>query len=266
MNDRKYRSTILLGGSSMSPYFTPQQKKVIFFDMNNTLVDRRKCFDSAFLEVIGELVARWDISNTIGSPQDALHSYKLEWSRHRKVQIGSNESANELRRICLTKALEAFPVTVTAPFSENFFNGVEDAEESYVTLFPGVEDMLKQLSQRYTLAIISNGNQKRLERNLHYLKLSKYIAEDRLFSSSQDGPRKPHPSMFEQALKTTGTLPSQSLMVGNSWKNDIMGATRCGLDAVWIHPSHMKKVSQRNFGKQKVIIIRAIRQLTYILA
>ncbi|MBA2943958.1 HAD family hydrolase [Paenibacillus sp. CGMCC 1.16610] len=247
----------------MSPFFSPTRKKVIFFDMNNTILDRRQCFDSAFLEVMNDYTARWEPDETLFTAQDVLQSYKMEWSRHRKAPVRSPLSPDELRHICLRKALHPLPVNVSTAFTRAFFEQVEEQEDHFVALFPGVEDTLEALSQNYKLAIISNGNRRRLQSNLDKLKLTRWITEDRLFSSEKDGPRKPHPAIFERALKTMNAASSQSVMVGNSWRNDVVGAASSGLDAIWIHPGNMKKISERRIGKQKVVIIRSFKQLIY---
>ncbi|TXK86146.1 HAD family hydrolase [Paenibacillus sp. N3.4] len=247
----------------MSPFFSPTRKKIIFFDMNNTILDRRQCFDSAFLEVMNDYTARWETDENLFSPQEALQSYKLEWSRHRKTPIRSPLSPDELRHNCLRKALLPLPVNVNPAFTSAFFEQIEEQEDHFVALFPGVEDTLEALSQNYKLAIISNGNRKRLQHNLEKMKLNRWIEQDRLFSSEKDGPRKPHPAIFERALKTMSTAASQSVMVGNSWRNDVVGATSSGMDAIWIHPGNIKKISERRIGKQKVIIIRSFRQLQF---
>lgn len=247
----------------MSPFFSPTRKKVIFFDMNNTILDRRQCFDSAFLEVMNDYTARWEPDETLFTAQDVLQSYKMEWSRHRKAPVRSPLSPDELRHICLRKALHPLPVNVSTGFTRAFFEQVEEQEDQFVALFPGVEDTLEALSRNYKLAIISNGNRRRLHSNLDKLKLTRWITEDRLFSSEKDGPRKPHPAIFERALKTMNAASSQSVMVGNSWRNDVVGAASSGLDAIWIHPGNMKKISERRIGKQKVVIIRSFKQLIY---
>jgi len=249
----------------VSPFFLLNQKKAIFFDMNNTLVDRRKCFDAAFLAVIRDFTGRWKSEETEWNPQLALQAYKLEWSKQRKAFGKDHESADEQRIACLRKALETFDMKISLPFAKAFFEELDEAEPNFVSLFPGVEETLRALSSKYMLAIVSNGSRKRLEANLSRLGLTRWIAENRIFSSLQDGPRKPHPGLFEAAMRSTGVTPAQAVMVGNSWKNDIIGATRCGLDAVWIHPSHIKKMSQRKIGRQKVVIIRSFRYLQNVL-
>jgi FMN phosphatase YigB (HAD superfamily) len=248
----------------MKSIFSPTQKKVIFMDMNNTLVDRRRCFDLAFIETIDDFTARWEPDDFTWTSQDALQSYKLEWSRQRKITSRNAVSQEDLRKSCLSKALSPFPVSVNTGFSRTFFDQVERLEDHHVSLFAGVKETLDQLAERYKLAIISNGARSRLELSLTKLGLDKWISGDRLFSSSKDGIRKPQGAMFEMALRAMQVTPVQSVMVGNSWKNDVVGSTKSGLDAVWIYPAHFKKLSERRLGKQKVVIIRAFPQLTQI--
>jgi putative hydrolase of the HAD superfamily len=248
----------------MKSLFSPSQKKVIFMDMNNTLVDRRRCFDLAFIETIDDFTARWEPDDFTWSSQDALQSYKLEWSRQRKITSRNAMSQEDLRRSCLSKALSPFPVSVNTGFSWTFFDQVEKLEDHHVSLFAGVQETLDQLAERYKLAIISNGARSRMEFSLTKLGLDKWISRDRLFSSSKEGIRKPQRAMYEMALQAMQVSPAESVMVGNSWKNDVVGSTKCGLDAVWIYPAHFKKLSERKVGKQKVIIIRTFPQLAQI--
>ena len=72
----------------MSPFFSPTRKKVIFFDMNNTILDRRQCFDSAFLEVM-KIYGKVGSEETILTAQEALLSYKIGVEPSSKTPIRS---------------------------------------------------------------------------------------------------------------------------------------------------------------------------------
>jgi putative hydrolase of the HAD superfamily len=54
-------------------------------------------------------------------------------------------------------------------------------------------------------------------------------------SSSQHGYLKPHPSIFEAALKLAGVDAAESIMVGDSVTHDIEGARRVGMRGVLVH-------------------------------
>jgi len=56
-------------------------------------------------------------------------------------------------------------------------------------------------------------------------------------SSSEHGYMKPHPSIFESALKLVGADPAEAVMVGDSLPHDIEGARRIGMRGILIQRS-----------------------------
>jgi putative hydrolase of the HAD superfamily len=54
-------------------------------------------------------------------------------------------------------------------------------------------------------------------------------------SSSEHGYLKPHPSIFEAAMKLAGVEPEASVMVGDSLTHDIHGARGAGMRAILVH-------------------------------
>jgi putative hydrolase of the HAD superfamily len=56
-------------------------------------------------------------------------------------------------------------------------------------------------------------------------------------SSSEHGYMKPHPSIFEAALRLAQVEAGESVMVGDSLMHDIDGARRVGMRAVLVHRS-----------------------------
>jgi HAD superfamily hydrolase (TIGR01662 family) len=50
--------------------------------------------------------------------------------------------------------------------------------------------------------------------------------------SSEEGFRKPHPALFEKAMREMGAAPAESAFVGDSPYHDIGGAKACGMKAV----------------------------------
>jgi putative hydrolase of the HAD superfamily len=82
------------------------------------------------------------------------------------------------------------------------------------------------------LALISNGGpgQRR--------KLAAANLPEQLFAtiqiSGEVGAAKPDPRMFEAALAALGLRPSQTLMIGDSAREDIAGATALAIPTCWI--------------------------------
>ena len=82
-------------------------------------------------------------------------------------------------------------------------------------------------------------------------------------SSSQHGFMKPHPSIFEAALKLAGVSAPDAVMVGDSLTQDIDGARRVGMRGVLVRRS---ETIDRPREKIDVPVIRTLTELPGLLA
>lgn len=100
-------------------------------------------------------------------------------------------------------------------------------------LYDDVAPVLHELAARgFTLGLISNSHRCLASFQQHF-ELEGLIAA--AVSSSEHGYLKPHPSIFEAALKLAGAEAEQSVMVGDSLSHDIGGARRVGMRGVLVH-------------------------------
>ena len=58
--------------------------------------------------------------------------------------------------------------------------------------------------------------------------------------TTSDAPPKPDPASYHAACKALGVQPDQAVMVGDNWHNDVAGAVRADLRAVWYNPAASK--------------------------
>jgi putative hydrolase of the HAD superfamily len=93
-------------------------------------------------------------------------------------------------------------------------------------LYPEVLDVLKQLRERFQLAVISNFDG-RLRLILQNLGISKYFAH--VFISSELGADKPDPEIFRRALKLMRLNAKEVLHVGDDPRRDWKAAKEAGL-------------------------------------
>jgi putative hydrolase of the HAD superfamily len=57
---------------------------------------------------------------------------------------------------------------------------------------------------------------------------------DALVTSEAAGVSKPNPAIFERALRAANATADESIMLGDSWESDVMGAVASGLAAAWL--------------------------------
>jgi HAD superfamily hydrolase (TIGR01662 family) len=79
-------------------------------------------------------------------------------------------------------------------------------------------------------------------------------------SSSDHGYMKPHPSIFEAALRKAGVTADESVMVGDSLAHDIAGARRIGMRGVLVSRSRVPDALPDD-----VSVIRSLRELPSLL-
>ena len=111
---------------------------------------------------------------------------------------------------------------------DNFFEIAYEhfAETGVWELYPEVVDVLRKLTSRFQLAVVSNFDG-RLRIILERLAISKFFAQ--VFISSELGADKPDPEIFHRALKLMKLAPKEVLHVGDDPERDWRAATSAGL-------------------------------------
>jgi putative hydrolase of the HAD superfamily len=128
-------------------------------------------------------------------------------------------------------------------------------------LYEDVPAGLKALADRhFRIGLISNSH-RCLESFQSHFELEGLI--DVAISSSQHGYMKPHPSIFEAALKLAGVEASESVMVGDSLSQDIEGARRAGMRGVLVRRS--ETIEDANGKGDEVPVIKSLLELPTLL-
>ena len=199
--------------------------KLITFDLDDTL------WDTAPVIVSAEAVLRdWLAANapSLGAvPVEHLYAIR---ERLVATEPGLKHRISALRRRVLFHALE------DVGYSEN--KARELANEGFevflqarhqIDIFPEVQPVLEILRHSYTLGVVTNGNA-----DVRRLGLSDYFkfalcAEDM-------GIGKPDPKPFLEALRQGQVEAHAAVHIGDHPGDDIVGAQRAGLRAIWFNP------------------------------
>ena len=94
---------------------------------------------------------------------------------------------------------------------------------------PGTREALERIGQRYAIAVISNADGL-IDAVLGRCGICDCFAS--ITDSGNVGHEKPHPAIFEAALREMKADPAESLYVGDVYSVDYMGARNAGMDAV----------------------------------
>ena len=101
-------------------------------------------------------------------------------------------------------------------------------------LFPDTMSTLIYLKKKdYQMGVISNGLTIKQWEKL--IRLGLYHFFDEVVTSQEAGSEKPDSKIFQLALERMGCKAEESVMVGNKFSEDILGATEVGMSAILVN-------------------------------
>lgn len=206
----------------------------IFFDLDHTLWD----FERNSSETLGILLEKYDIS-PINSPLSNLFIAQYKTTNREMWHLYNHQkiSKDELRYRRFREAFGAVGVNIN--FDVDLF-GDEYVEHCtrMPHIFEGVHEVLAHASQKYTIAIITNGFLEATFNKMNHSGLMPYFKEEHIIITEKIGVQKPHKIVFETALTITNGLASNALMVGDNIDSDVVGAYNAGIYPIWFNPHH----------------------------
>ena len=115
---------------------------------------------------------------------------------------------------------------------------INKLSEDYITylsnfnhLFENTFEILDYLKESYNLHIITNGFSEIQHKKLTKSSINHYF--ETVTNSESVGVKKPNPKIFKHALKVANVKVDQSVMIGDNYEADILGALNIGMDAVY---------------------------------
>lgn len=125
-------------------------------------------------------------------------------------------------------------------------------------LMPHARELLEYLVVKYPLYIITNGFSEVQFKKMHSSQISHYFKG--VILSEEVGFHKPHPAIFDYACTQADVLASESLMIGDSWQADIVGAMRSGIDQIYYTPN-----GDDTYGSEATYRVYDLLEITAIL-
>ncbi|MCD7973315.1 MAG: YjjG family noncanonical pyrimidine nucleotidase [Candidatus Azobacteroides sp.] len=202
--------------------------KNLFFDLDDTLWDIHTNGREAMLETFQEYKLA-DYFPSFDSFYDIYMEYNVElWGKYRNNEIKKNELV--LQRFLLPLQQggiddEAFALRMNDDFLE--------ATTTKTALIPHAKEILDHLKPFYRMFIISNGFSEVQYKKIRNSGLEVYF--EKIILSEDVRANKPSPVIFDHALKMTNSRRNESIMIGDSWEADIIGAHDSGIDQIFFN-------------------------------
>lgn len=196
----------------------------VFFDLDHTLWDFDRNSALTFKKI-------FEINNLDVELNQFIMNYEpinlAYWKLYREEQI----EKQELRFARLIDTFESIGFSV----DEHLINKLSEDYITHLTsfnyLFDDTFEILDYLQQNYHLHIITNGFEEVQHKKLTNSKINQYFKT--VTNSEMVGVKKPNPKIFNYALNSAEANIKSSVMIGDSYEADILGAKNIGMDVIF---------------------------------
>jgi putative hydrolase of the HAD superfamily len=234
--------------------------RVIFFDLDETLVDQETAFEQAY-QSTAEWLSREVIQvepNVVSKKMPVAAEQALSASplmgTIRRCRFGGRDHlwgnpgsgggatpaitlhVEAFRKAAWDLLLEGYPVAgrfvgqcLTTELNRRF----RAAMFAALHPFPDVGPTLERLARQYKLAVITNGLGAAQREKLAHLGIDGHFHA--VIASAEIGVGKPAREIFEAAIQAMDVNAANALMIGDSIEGDIEGASSCGIRALWMN-------------------------------
>jgi len=199
----------------------------ILFDADNTLLD----FDAAESKALADTLRNYGIEPDAETVQTYRTINEELWRQLEKGQLRRDKLMAER----FTRFLKAVDAAGNGAEMNKFY--LDQLSTHPDLAAPNVLDVLKELSEVATLAVVTNGFDRVQSRRVAESGMKDFIEE--VFVSEKLDSEKPNRKIFDAALRSLGVENREHvLMVGDSLTSDIQGGINAGLDTCWYNPNH----------------------------
>ncbi len=203
--------------------------KTVFVDLDDTIWD----FTANSKVAMKQVYAKYGLEKQC--PYDVFiecylrHNTEL-WTLYHHGKITKDFLISERFRVAFEECSISFPdETFPAKFNNDYLETIVQCDK----IVDGAKELLEHLNRRGKVYVLSNGF-----KNLQYRKLVSggldgYISK--LVLSDDIGVTKPDRRLFDYALEVVGGQADSTVMIGDNYDADILGAFNAGWKTVFFN-------------------------------
>ncbi|MFW9905527.1 MAG: HAD family hydrolase [Candidatus Thorarchaeota archaeon] len=214
-------------------------KQLILFDLDGTLYDYNLAHQQGLLKSYKKWVSKGNDHNF----DEFVNLYKesRSWVKRFLADTASSHSRALYFQKLIEKIYGKPDTSLITELLDAYYEGFYNSMKA----FPGVKTALIVLKEKeYRLGIVTNMQADIQHRKLTFLEIGNDF--DFIITSEAVDHEKPHPHIFFHALAITDGTPKTTVMVGDSFLNDIEPASWIGITPIWYNPKGLAPPIETN--------------------
>lgn len=208
----------------LSKFMKFDKIKNIFFDLDHTLWDFDKNSALTFEFIFKEEKVEINIAEFLEAYMPINENY---WRLYSNNQI----SKEALKTGRLKDCFETLKFEITPLILENLSNKYVQFLPRFNNLLADTIEVLEYLYPKYNLHIITNGFEEVQYNKLKNSKIAPFFTT--VTTSEEAGVKKPHLQIFQKAMGKSNATPESSLMIGDNFEADYIGAKNAGMHSLF---------------------------------
>lgn len=209
--------------------------KNIFIDLDDTIYDFAAASRESFEEVY-TMLGYERFFNSFSHFLSLYEPHNLElWALYGEGKITKAE---------LNKDRYSYPLRMAGiddqELADTFCREVLSRIPTKNKVIPGAIELLEYLYPKYNLYILSNGFKELQEHKMQTAGLRKYFKN--IVLSDDIGINKPNPELFIHALQVADATIENSIMIGDMFDTDIVGAAGVEMDQIFYNRKGLEQL------------------------
>lgn len=207
----------------------------VFFDLDHTLWDFEKNSALTFQKIFKLNALDTDVNYFLEHYKAINETY---WKQYRLGEVDKEA----LRFGRLNDTFKLLKYDMPKDMIDKLSNDYIQHLSSFNFLFDDTVSVLDYLQSEYNLHIITNGFEDVQELKLKGANIHHYFKT--ITNSELAGVKKPHRDIFNFALKLAKTNVNNSVMIGDNFEADILGAKDAGFSVIYFNQKRMNTSSE----------------------
>ncbi len=205
--------------------------KAFIFDVDDTLYDQIQPFAKAYHAMFSKAIDMYALFKSSRKYSDEVFVASLQ----------GEISMEDMYVYRISRSLEDFGITISRQEALEFQRRYVEGQQN-IQMSKTIKELLtlcssprKSESEPVILGVITNGEGKHQQDKINTLGVQRWIPDAHILISGNLKMHKPDTAIFRQAELLLHLDKKNTWFIGDSFRNDIVGAKKAGWHAVWFN-------------------------------